>query len=317
MQFLKTYLKVILDSCTDKEGSMRKKYIGLLFITPWLIGFLMFTLYPFVSSFVLSFTEYNIIDPPEFAGFNNYVYMFTQDPDFWSSMLATFKYVFFTVPLKLAFALFIAFILNFQLKGIGLYRTAYYIPSILGGNIAISVLWRFLFSTDGLVNQAVGVFGVEPLPWFSSSFGAMVTISLLRIWEFGSAMLIFLAALKEMPKELYDAAAVDGAGKISTFFKVTMPLLTPIIFFNLVMQMIHAFQEFNGPYMITAGGPMKETYLFSMLIYDNSFKYFNMGYASAISWVLFVIIMIFTLMVFKSSSYWVFYSDEAGEKANG
>ncbi len=296
---------------------MSKKYIGLWFIIPWLIGFLMFTLYPFISSFVLSFTEYNIIDPPAFAGFNNYIYMFTQDPDFWSSMLATFKYVFFTVPLKLAFALFIAFILNFELKGINLYRTAYYIPSILGGNIAISVLWRFLFSTNGLINQTVGVFGAEPLPWFSSAFGAMVTISLLRIWEFGSAMLIFLAALKEIPRDLYDAAAVDGAGKVKTFFKVTMPLLTPIIFFNLVMQMIHAFQEFNGPYMITNGGPMKETYLFSMLIYDNSFKYFNMGYASAISWVLFVIIMAFTLMVFKSSSYWVYYSDEAGEKTNG
>lgn len=296
---------------------MRKKYIGLLFIIPWLIGFLMFTLYPFISSFVLSFTEYNIINPPEFAGFDNYINMFTKDPDFWSSMLATFKYVFFTVPLKLIFALFIAFILNFELKGINLYRTAYYIPSILGGNIAISVLWRFLFSTQGLINQSVGVFGVEPLPWFSSGFGAMVTISLLRIWEFGSAMLIFLAALKEIPKDLYDAAAVDGAGKVKTFFKVTLPLLTPIIFFNLVMQMIHAFQEFNGPYMITNGGPMKETYLFSMLIYDNSFKYFNMGYASAISWVLFVIIMIFTLLVFRSSSYWVYYSDEAGGKANG
>ncbi|WP_127836733.1 carbohydrate ABC transporter permease [Clostridium prolinivorans] len=291
---------------------MKKQKIGLLYITPWLIGLLVFTIYPFVSSFILSFTDYNMISAPKFIGIKNYINMFN-DESFWNSVFATFEYAFITVPFKLAFALFIAFILNFKLKGINFFRTAYYIPSILGGNIAIAVLWRFLFATDGLINQFVGIFGINPIPWFSSGLGAMITISLLRIWEFGSAMVIFLAALKDIPQELYEAAEVDGAGKIRIFFNVTIPLLTPIIFFNLVMQLIQAFQEFNGPYMITNGGPLYKTYLMSMMIYDNAFKFFNMGYASAISWILFIIIMIFTAFVFKSSRYWVFYSDEAGE----
>jgi oligogalacturonide transport system permease protein len=290
---------------------MKKRWTGLLFITPWLIGLLVFTIYPFITSFILSFTDYKVISPPKFVNFLNYINMF-HDQTFWDSLFATFEYAFFTVPLKLIFALFIAFVLNFKLRGINFYRTAYYIPSILGGNIAIAVLWRFLFSTDGLINQFLGIFGITPVGWFSTALGAMCTISLLRIWEFGSAMVIFLAALRNIPQELYEAAAVDGANKIRTFFKITIPLLTPIIFFNLVMQLIQAFQEFNGPYMITNGGPLNKTYLISMLIYDNSFKYFNMGYASAISWVLFIIILVFTLLVFKSSKYWVFYSDEDG-----
>lgn len=287
---------------------MKRKYVGLLYITPWIIGFTMFILYPFLTSFVLSFTNYKIISPPKFIGLKNYVTMF-HDKLFWSSLSATFKYVVLTVPFKLIFALLIAFILNFKLKGINFYRTAYYIPSILGGNIAIAVLWRFLFATNGLINQVIKLFGAKPILWFSSGAGAMFAISLLRIWEFGSAMVIFLAALRDIPQEYYEAAEMDGAGKIKTFFHITIPLLTPIIFFNLVMQMIQAFQEFNGPYMITAGGPLNKTYLFSMLIYDNSFKFFNMGYASAISWFLFLIIMLFTATVFKSSKYWVFYSD--------
>jgi oligogalacturonide transport system permease protein len=291
---------------------MKKQKIGLLYITPWLLGLLVFTIYPFVSSFVLSFTDYNMIYAPEFIGFKNYTTMF-QDKSFWDSIFATFKYAVITVPFKLAFALFIAFILNFKLKGISFYRTAYYIPSILGGNIAIAVLWRFLFASNGLINQFIGIFGLDPVPWFSSGVGAMITISLLRIWEFGSAMVIFLAALKDIPQELYEAAQVDGASKMKVFFNITIPLLTPIIFFNLVMQLIQAFQEFNGPYMITSGGPLYKTYLMSMMIYENAFKFFNMGYASALSWVLFVVILIFTMFVFRSSKYWVFYSDEGGE----
>lgn len=292
---------------------MKKKFEGLLYLTPWILGFLIFTVYPFVASFVLSFTNYDIISSPKFVGFANYVRMFTEDEDFWRALIATFKYVFLTVPLKLAFALFIAFILNFKLKGISFYRTAYYIPSILGANVAIAVLWRFLFSTSGLVNQVLDVIGIDPINWFGSPGPAMFTLTLLRVWEFGSSMVIFLAALKEIPKELYEAASVDGASRFVTFIKITVPLLTPVIFFNFVMQLIHAFQEFNGPYLITGGGPLKSTYLFPLLIYDHSFKYFNMGYGSALSWILFIIIMVFTLVVFKSSKYWVFYSDTGGE----
>ncbi|MFZ5967789.1 MAG: carbohydrate ABC transporter permease [Bacillota bacterium] len=292
---------------------MKKQRKGLLYVMPWILGFLIFTTYPFVTSLVLSFTKYDIISSPKFIGFANYVRMFTEDQDFWKSLTATFKYVFLTVPLKLAFALFIAFILNFKLKGISFYRTAYYVPSILGANVAIAVLWRFLFSTSGLVNQVLSLFGADPINWFGSPGPAMFTLTLLKVWEFGSSMVIFLAALKEIPEELYDAAAVDGANPFVTFTRVTIPLLTPVIFFNFVMQLIHAFQEFNGPYLITGGGPLKSTYLFPVLIYDHSFKYFNMGYASALSWVLFVIIMAFTVVVFKSSKYWVFYSDTGGK----
>jgi oligogalacturonide transport system permease protein len=294
--------------CTGRT-EMEKKYTGLIYITPWLVGLLIFTIYPFITSFLLSFTDYNIISAPEFIGLANYIDMF-HSSTFWTSLVATLKYVVITVPLKLVFSLFIAFVLNFKLRGIGFYRTAYYIPSILGGNIAVAVLWKFLFANNGLINQFLGVLGIEPVGWFSTGWGAIAAISALRIWEFGSTMVIFLAGLKDIPQELYEAAAVDGAGKITTFFKVTIPLLTPIIFFNLVMQIIQAFQEFNGPYMITGGGPLNQTYLLSMMIYENAFKFFDMGYASAISWFLFVIIMIFTLFVFRSSKYWVFYSDE-------
>jgi oligogalacturonide transport system permease protein len=290
---------------------MENKNIGLLYIFPWLIGLFIFTIYPFVTSLILSFTNYNIINMPRFIGLSNYINMF-HDSIFKTSLLATIEFVIITVPLKLIFSLLIAYILNFKLRGINFFRTAYYLPSILGGNVAIAVMWQFLFAQNGLVNQFLTLFHVKPVGWFSNALGALFTISALRIWEFGSTMIIFLAGLKDIPQELYEAAAVDGAGKVRTFFKVTIPLLTPIIFFNLVMQLIQAFQEFNGPYLITNGGPLYKTYLLGMMIYDNSFKYFKMGYASAISWFLFVIIMIFTMFVFKSSKYWVFYADEGG-----
>lgn len=286
--------------------------VGLLYIMPWLIGLLVFVIYPFISSLVLSFTNYNLISKPTFVGLDNFIKLFTTDKDFVKSLLATFRYAIITVPLQLVFALFIAFILNFKLKGINMFRTAYYIPSILGGNVAIAVLWRFLFSGDGLINQILAFIGIAPIGWLSEPGPAMAVIALLRIWQFGSSMVIFLAALKEIPEELYEAAKVDGAGKWRIFFKITVPLITPTIFFNLVMQLVNAFQEFNAPFLITNGGPLKSTYLTSLMIYENAFKFFKMGYASAMSWVLFIIIMVFTLVLFKTSNKWVYYSDGGG-----
>ncbi|WP_161526617.1 carbohydrate ABC transporter permease [Enterococcus sp. JM9B] len=262
--------------------------MGLIYILPWLIGLLIFVIYPFISSLVLSFTNYNLISKPTFVGFDNFIKLFTTDKDFLKSIFSTFRYAVITVPLQLVFALFIAFILNFKLKGINMFRTAYYIPSILGGNVAIAVLWRFLFSGDGLINQLLGIIGISPVGWLSEPGPAMAVIALLRIWQFGSSMVIFLAALKEIPEELYEAARVDGAGKWKIFFKITVPLITPTIFFNLVMQLVNAFQEFNAPFLITNGGPLKSTYLTSLMIYENAFKFFKMGYASAMSWVLFI-----------------------------
>ncbi|WP_086351029.1 carbohydrate ABC transporter permease [Candidatus Enterococcus clewellii] len=287
----------------------KNKYIGLLYLAPWVIGLCFFVIYPFAMSLYYSFTDYSMLNEAQFVGIANYKKMFFDDPIFWSSLKATIKFVFLTVPLKMIFALFIAYIMNAKLKGIGFFRTAYYVPSVLGANVAIAVLWQFLFKGDGLINMFLNSLGLEGVGWFSSTGGAMATIVILRVWQFGSAMVIFLNALAEIPEELYEAAAIDGASKFRQFFSVTLPQLTPIIFFNLILQLVQAFQEFDGPFLITNGGPMRSTYLLPMYIYDSAFKTFNMGYSSALSWILFVLIMIFTAVLFKSSKRWVFYAD--------
>lgn len=275
----------------------------------------MFTAFPFISSFVMSFTDYDMMTSPEFIGIENYRYMLTEDDIFWKSMSVTFLYVFLTIPVKLAFALGIAFILNFKLKGIGFFRTAYYIPSILGSSIAIAVLWRALFAIDGVLNGALGFVGVDPINWLGEPSFALFSITLLRAWQFGSAMVIFLAALQNVPQSQYEAAMIDGASKWQMFMKVTVPLITPVIFFNFIMQTTQAFQEFTAPYVITGGGPMKSTYLISLYIYETAFKFFDMGYGSALAWALFIVVAIFTSITFRSSKYWVFYSGDKGGKS--
>lgn len=287
---------------------MKRNKIGLVYILPWLIGMVFLTLYPFANALVISFTDYNLVRTPNFIGLANYTKLL-RDETFLKTITATLKYTVITVPLQLAFALFIAYILNFKLKGINFFRTAYYIPSLLGGNVAVAVLWRFLFQQDGLINRMIGLVGLEPVAWLSSPGGAMSVIAILKVWQFGSAMLIFLAALKDVPQELYEAASVDGATRFHSFFRITIPLITPTIFFNLVMQLVNAFQEFNGPYLVTGKGPLNATYLTSMYIYDNAFKFFDMGYASAASWILFVIIVAVTLILFATQNKWVYYSD--------
>lgn len=289
----------------------RSRFLGLGYLAPYIIGLIAFTLIPFMASLYLSFTDYNLMTAPKWTGLENYIDLFTKDRTFRKSLTVTLIYVFTTVPLKLAFALFIAYILNYRLKGINFFRTAFYVPSILGGSIAIAVLWRYIFATEGLVNMGLVAMGFEAVNWFGNPTNALFTITLLRCWQFGSAMVIFLAALQSIDKSLYEAAAIDGASKLHSFIFITIPLLTPVIFFNLIMQMVQAFQEFNGPYIITQGGPLKSTYLLPLYIYDEAFKRFDMGYASAIAWVLFVIIMALTLVAFWSSKKWVFY---AGDK---
>ena len=283
--------------------------IGLLYIVPWLIGFILFKVYPFASSLVYSFTNYDLFNGITKTGLMNYVNIFT-DEDIVRSFVVTFKYAIFDVPLKLAFALFIAYILNFKLKGVNFFRTAYYIPSILGGSIAIAILWRAVFNTDGLINTVLGFFGVEPLNWMAGDMSALMVIVLLRVWQFGSAMVIFLAALKGVPQDLYEAAAIDGAGKWRQFFSVTVPLITPVIFYNLITQLCEAFQEFNSAFIVTQGGPLGATTLISLLIYQNAFRTYNMGLASAMAWLLFIIITVLTVVSFASEKYWVYYSDD-------
>ncbi len=289
------------------------KYLGLWYVAPYAIGLLLFTAFPFVASFYLSFTDYNLLSDPEWVGTANYEKLFTRDRTFDKSLRVTLTYVFMTVPIKLVFALFIAVVLNYRLRGINLFRTAYYVPSILGGSIAIAVLWRYIFAQGGLMNMIITSLGGEPINWFGDPDNALLTITLLRCWQFGSAMVIFLAALQSVDKSLYEAASIDGAGPWHIFRYITLPLITPVIFFNLIMQTVQAFQEFNGPYIITEGGPLKNTYLLPLYIYDEAFGNFDMGYASAIAWVLFAIIMTLTLIAFWSSKKWVYY---AGDKRN-
>ena len=291
------------------SGKFWKENKGLLFILPWLIGFLVFKGYPFLSSLVYSFSDESLFEGISRWGVFNYVKIFT-DRKIKTGFMTTFKYAFMTVPLKLVFALFIAYILNFKIKGVKMFRTVYYIPSILGSSVAIAVLWKAIFKDDGIVNMILGFFGVAGPHWLSNKTAALFIICLLRVWQFGSTMVIFLAALKGVSPDLYEAASLDGAGKWRQFFTITVPLITPVIFYNLVTQLVQAFQEFNGPYIITQGGPRGATTLVSLLIYNNAFKKYDMGLASAQAWVLFIILMIFTAILQYSQKHWVYYSDE-------
>ena len=291
------------------SGKFWKENKGLLFILPWLIGFLIFKGYPFLSSLVYSFSDESLFEGISRWGVFNYVKIFT-DRKIKTGFMTTFKYSFMTVPLKLVFALFIAYILNFKIKGVKMFRTVYYIPSILGSSVAIAVLWKAIFKDDGIVNMILGFFGVAGPHWLSNKTASLFIICLLRVWQFGSTMVIFLAALKGVSPDLYEAASLDGAGKWRQFFTITVPLITPVIFYNLVTQLVQAFQEFNGPYIITQGGPRGATTLVSLLIYNNAFKKYDMGLASAQAWVLFIILMIFTAILQYSQKHWVYYSDE-------
>lgn len=288
-----------------------KQNVGFLYILPWLTGFLAFKLYPFASSFYYSFTDYILRKGQTVTKFGlfNYQEFFSND-DTLKAFFVTFKYAFMTVPLKLAFALFIAYILSFKLKGVGFFRTAYYVPSILGGSVAIAVLWTALFQKQGIINEILKAVGVAGPSWLGNEHYALFTVCLLRVWQFGSAMVIFLAALKGIPTDLYESASIDGAGSWRQFVKITVPLITPSIFYNLVTQLVQAFQEFNGPFIITKGGPNQSTTLISLLIYGQAFQRFNMGMASAMAWILFVVVAVLSGVAFASQKKWVYYSDE-------
>jgi oligogalacturonide transport system permease protein len=284
--------------------------LGFLFVLPFVLGVLGFKLFPFVMSFALGFTQYDLIDPPEFVGLDNYRELFGQDPLFRKSLGVTLLFAALAVPLRVGFALFIAHVLNYKLRGINFFRAAFYLPSILGGSIAVAVLWRFIFAKYGLVNLVLAKLGLEPIAWLADEHFSLWTIVLLFTWQFGSAMVIFLAALQNVPVTLYEAAEIDGASKWRQFISITVPLITPVIFFNMIMQMVQAFQEFNGPYAITEGGPLNSTYVLALYIYDQSFRFFNLGYGAALSWVLFTLVAGLSLISFWSSKYWVFYSGE-------
>ena len=293
-------------------SKLEQGYRGFVLILPWLIGFCIFKLYPFVSSLVYSFTDYDLFKGVQnVVGFQNYIDAFTKAKNV-KALKVTFTYAFMTVPLKLIFALFIAYILNFKIKGVGLFRTAYYVPSILGGSVAIAVLWKALFKNDGVVNTILTMLGFESINFLADKNWALFIICLLRVWQFGSAMVLFLAALKGVPEDLYEAASIDGATKGRQFLSITIPLISPVIFYNLVTQLVQAFQEFNGPYIIANGGPRNATTLISVIVYNTAFKDYKVGMSSAMAWVMFVIVMILTIIAFVSQKKWVYYSDDDG-----
>ncbi len=287
----------------------KKSYLPYLLIAPWAIGFLIFKAYPIAVSLWYSLMEYPILGDPEFIGFENYVKIFTDDPTFRASMVGTLKYVLIGTPCVLIISFIVAYVLNFKLKGVNLFRTAYYIPSILGGNVAVSILWSMLFNVNGPVNMVLRIFGIAPVYWTTHPTFAVITLIVLKTWQFGSTMLIFLAALQNISPSLYEAASLDGAKKLRQLFSITIPIITPMLLFNTVNVFVKAFQEFNSAYLITKGGPNHATYFLNLYIYDQAFQKGNYGYASALTWILLIIIGALTAVVFSSSKYWVYYND--------
>ena len=294
---------------------MKKKYpnyLTYIMLVPWAIGFLVFKVYPIVASFIYSLQEYPILGDPEFVGLQNYIEIFTKDDTFRASLMATLKYVLIGTPAVVTVSFIVAAILNFKLKGVNFFRTAYYIPSILGGNVAVSILWTMLFDVNGPVNGFLSIFhlgGDVAINWTKDPTFAIFTLIILKTWQFGSTMLIFLSALQGVSKSVYEAAEMDGASKIRQLFSITIPIITPVILFNAINVLVKAFQEFNSAYLITKGGPNKSTYFLNLYIYEQAFQNGNYGYASALTWILLALVGMFTIIIFKSSDHWVCYND--------
>lgn len=296
---------------SKKSGYLKsdnENVMGYILIAPWLIGFLLMYLIPMLASLYFSFTKYNLLSPPKFIGLENYSRMFFHDEMFWKSLGTTFYYVFALVPLRLAFALLVAMLLNSNRKFLGVYRAVYYIPSIVGGSVAVSIVWKQIFGNDGVAMSLLALIGInQSVSFVGNPSTAIWTIISLGIWQFGSAMLIFLAALKQIPKSLYESANIDGANGWIQFTKITIPMLSPVIFFNLILQIINSFKAFTESFIITQGGPMNSTLFYVLNLYKRAFTYFDMGYSSAMAWVLVAIICLFTVFIFKSQNSWVHY----------
>lgn len=282
-----------------------------MLLAPWLLGFLVMWFIPMMVSVYYSFTDFNMLKTPSFVGISNYVRAFTKDDTFKQALKVTFKYVLLVVPLRLAFALFVANLLNKKHIGLGLYRTLYYVPSIIGGSVAVSIVWKQVFGNSGVVMSLLSLFGYEQkTSLLGNTKTALFIIVLMGVWQFGSSMLIFLSALKQIPTSLYEAAHVDGAGKLKIFWKITIPMLTPTIFFNLILQIINGFRMFTESYVITEGGPVNSTLSYVYYMYQRAFNYFDMGYSCALAWILVAIIAVFTVVLFQTQKFWVYYAGE-------
>jgi multiple sugar transport system permease protein len=285
----------------------RRDRAGYVFLLPWFIGML-FTIVPFFASLYLAFTDYNLLNAPRWIGFANFRDMLA-DPLLRQSMKVTFLYTFISVPLSLAVALLVAMVLNKGIRGLAVYRAVFYLPSLLGGSVAIVILWRHIFGAEGIVNDLLGWFGINGPGWTSDPDFSLTTLILLHVWTFGSPMVIFLAGLRQIPVMYYEASAIDGASKWQQFRSITLPLLSPIIFFNLIQSLISSFQTFTQGFVMSGGtgGPADSTLFYNLYLYQQGFSQFHMGYASAMAWVLLVIIAAFTAINFLAAKYWVFY----------
>jgi multiple sugar transport system permease protein len=289
-------------SLTKKEA-----IAGYLFIFPWILGFLILRFGPMVASFIFSFTEYTILKPPKFIGLGNFIKMFTTDPNFWISLRVTLSYAAFAVPVGIILSLLIALLLNQKIPGTTIWRTIYYLPSVVSG-VAVSMLWVWIFHSQfGLINVMLRGIGIQGPAWLGDPTYALPALIIMSFWGIGGGMVINLAGLQGIPTELYEAASIDGANTWQRFWGVTLPMLSPVLFFNLVMGVIDAFQYFTNAYVMTNGGPGRATLFYNLFLYQNAFRYYKMGYASALAWVLFLLILVLTLFIFKSSPYWVYY----------
>lgn len=286
--------------------------IGYLFLSPWILGALLLTIGPMLVSLYLSFTNYDLFTTPKWIGLENYRRMFTEDDRFMSSVWVTVKYVMISTPLKLGAALAVALLLNRASRLQGLYRSAFYAPSLLGTSVAVALVWRSIFDRQGVVERSFSAIGIETGGWTTNPSLALIVLVLLAMWQFGAPMVIFLAGLKQIPQSLYDASAVDGAGWWRNLRSITLPMLSPVILFNLVLETIHAFQSFTPAYIVSngRGGPSDSTLFYTLYLYQKGFTEFRMGYASAMAWVLVVVIAIVTGIVFRTARIWVFYSGE-------
>lgn len=282
---------------------------GYGFLLPWLVGFFGLTLGPAMASLYLSFTRYDLMEPPRWAGLANYARILTADGKVGDSVHATLIYVVLSVPLKLVFALSVAMILNRGIRGLPIYRALFYLPSLLGASVAVSALWREVFSGDGLLNHLLLLVGLHGPSWVSDPDTALYTLVALSVWQFGSPMVIFLAGLRQLPTDLYEAASLDGASPRQQFWKITLPMLTPVIFFNLVVQTIDAFKAFTPAFIISGGtgGPINSTLFYTLYLYQEAFGYLRMGYAAALAWLLVLAIVAVTAIAFLTSRLWVHY----------
>jgi multiple sugar transport system permease protein len=291
---------------------VRESLAGYGFLVPWLLGFFGLTLLPMVYSLYLSFTSYNIFSPPKWIGLDNYVRMFTNDPAFVQSAQITLIYVIVGTPITLAAALGVAMLLNYRDRAAGFFRSAFYAPSLIGGSVSVAIVWRAMFASDGPVDAGLSLFGIDLGGWVGNPALVLPMMILLAIWQFGATMVIFLAGLKQIPKELYEAAEMDGAGPWHRFTAVTLPMLSPVIFFNLLLGLIGAFQVFASAYIISngTGGPAGMTNFITVYLYKRGFADGQMGYAAAIAWVLLIVVAIIALILFRTQKNWVHYAGD-------